>query len=252
MAQGCRSPITRLILTALVSCSSSRLLLRKHYKGAIIFLRPLGGLQRVYQHLNEADDGKFFETMEKAGVEVILPRAPFRVKLPSGVDAQAWWPLPGLPRLKMDKPEDTASAKESFDQVLAPILQRLETSYGLDKVIVGGFSMGAEFALQMLNFAPQIGGIFCMGGFLPDDSAVWKALKSGDKRPPVWMGHGTNDSMVPYDYGVATYQRLLSEGISAEFHTVQDLDHHMVNEEIGAIVSWSLHRLGLDDGETGD
>eukprot|EP00448_Togula_jolla_P012849 CAMPEP_0170620714 /NCGR_PEP_ID=MMETSP0224-20130122/28204_1 /TAXON_ID=285029 /ORGANISM="Togula jolla, Strain CCCM 725" /LENGTH=253 /DNA_ID=CAMNT_0010946903 /DNA_START=84 /DNA_END=845 /DNA_ORIENTATION=+ len=249
MAQNLQLLLTNLILVSLLGRSTGRQLLRKENlpRGAMIFLHGWGDNGIMDERLVSTSDGEFMERLEQAGVELLIPDAPEReLPPPWGPTAPAWFDVTGA--LTLDAPEQTASAKESYEQIVVPLLDKYESTIGLDKVIIGGYSMGAEFALQMLNFAPKnIAGIFCMSGYLKDDSGVWEALETGNSFPPVWMGHGTVDDSVAFENGKATYDRLLTKGITAQFHPVEDMSHDMSKEELSDVVTWSLQQLGIDE-----
>eukprot|EP00448_Togula_jolla_P001567 CAMPEP_0170600830 /NCGR_PEP_ID=MMETSP0224-20130122/17539_1 /TAXON_ID=285029 /ORGANISM="Togula jolla, Strain CCCM 725" /LENGTH=248 /DNA_ID=CAMNT_0010925573 /DNA_START=66 /DNA_END=809 /DNA_ORIENTATION=+ len=207
--------------------------------GAVVFLHGLGddngGMAR---RLNETSGGLFQHRLESENVELFMPDAPVR-NLPDwwGSSQPAWFDLAGP--LTMDAPEQTASAAATYDEVLAPILAELSATVGLHKVVIGGYSMGAEMALEMLQLAPpNIAGIFSMSGYLKETSAVWEALKTGQPRPPVWMGHGTDDDSVPFENGMSTYQRLTASGVDVTWFTMPGTAHDLNSEELSALIIW--------------
>mmetsp|Transcript_27044 Transcript_27044/g.59364 ORF Transcript_27044/g.59364 Transcript_27044/m.59364 type:complete len:256 (-) Transcript_27044:94-861(-) len=241
----------RLLLAAWFSHSAGKQLRHRPSTatGAVIFFHGFGCKgDGCVGHLDKLSGFEFVKRLEEAGVMLVAPEAPMHsVPIHLGSIAHAWFDLPKLP-VTLEAEERTESASESFDQIVAPILSELNATVGLEKVVIGGYSMGAEFALQMLNFAPKnIAGIFCMSGYLKDDSGVWEALETGNSFPPVWMGHGTVDDSVAFENGKATYDRLLTKGITAQFHPVEDMSHDMSKEELSDVVTWSLQQLGIDE-----
>jgi len=215
----------------------------------VLFLHGWGGFNgHMEGALAHASGGKFRQSLEQMHVELIIPNAPNRTLPPPwGPNAPAWfdltWPLTAY------TPEATASAKQTFDEVLAPMLANLDERVGLENVVIGGFSMGGEMALQMLNYAPpNIAGIFSMSAYLQYDSQVWQALKSGIPRPPVWMAHGTADHAVRYRDAFSTYRRLFSEGVNVQFHPVSGMQHSINGEELAALVPWILQQIQREKG----
>jgi len=180
---------------------------------------------------------------------LVAPEAPMHsVPIHLGSIAHAWFDLPKLP-VTLEAEERTESASESFDQIVAPILSELNATVGLEKVVIGGYSMGGEFALQMLDLAPSnIAGIFSLSGYLKKTSKVWEALRTRDQVPPVWMANGLIDGTVPFEFAQATYERLLSEGVTAEMHPQPELTHSMCKEELHDVASWILQQLGIQNG----
>mmetsp|Transcript_27043 Transcript_27043/g.59362 ORF Transcript_27043/g.59362 Transcript_27043/m.59362 type:complete len:251 (-) Transcript_27043:127-879(-) len=250
MAQNLQLLLTNLILVSLLGRSTGRQLLRKENlpRGAMIFLHGWGDNGIMDERLVSTSDGEFMERLEQAGVELLIPDAPEReLPPPWGPTAPAWFDVTGA--LTLDAPEQTASAKESYEQIVVPLLDKYESTIGLDKVIIGGYSMGGEFALQMLDLAPSnIAGIFSLSGYLKKTSKVWEALRTRDQVPPVWMANGLIDGTVPFEFAQATYERLLSEGVTAEMHPQPELTHSMCKEELHDVASWILQQLGIQNG----
>lgn len=85
--------------------------------------------------------------------------------------------------------EDLDGAEQSLEKVLQQI-QRIESKY--DHVFVGGFSMGGGLALHTLrkNKPEKLRGIFTMGSFLVQESAVVTGPLGRSAQVPILMMHG--------------------------------------------------------------
>ena len=99
--------------------------------------------------------------------------------------------------------EDFEGAELSLGKVLS-IFQKVEKSY--DHVFFGGFSMGGGLALHALkkDQPTKLRGIFTMGSFLVQESAVVTGPLGRASRVPVLMMHGKPDYHIPYATNVVT------------------------------------------------
>lgn len=64
-------------------------------------------------------------------------------------------------------------------------------------------------------------GIFTAGSFLPEHSLVYSSGRIAEYRHmPVYMTHGTRDSLVAFDWGRSTAERLEELGWEVNRHPV--------------------------------
>lgn len=111
----------------------------------------------------------------------------------------------------------------------------------LNRIVVGGFSMGGALALHTAyRFKPGLAGVFTMSSFLNDNSAVYRTLeddKSGIDTPLI-MFHGDRDTMVPISWGQKTFKTLEELGASGEFIPVKNTMHELKKGEIEDLFEW--------------
>jgi phospholipase/carboxylesterase len=154
----------------------------------------------------------FEATLRAAGVAVAWPDAkPRPYSMFGGALLPSWFDRTAL---DPHAPEDAAGVAESRAQVTAIISDhraRVEAAGGrAGKVAVVGFSQGGCLALHCAA-GSAVDCVVCLSSFLPDDSGVREALGvSGG--PPVFMGHGSSDAMVPAAWGAATCEWLRQHG----------------------------------------
>lgn len=104
------------------------------------------------------------------------------------------------------------------------------------KVILGGFSQGAAVALHTLTTEPfPIKGLVVLSGYLPLRNEI-----SGDlnKSIPVFMGHGLDDSVVPFVWGDKSRQILEEKGYTVDFNHYSGMGHECCGEEMNDLVSF--------------
>jgi predicted esterase len=111
-------------------------------------------------------------------------------------------------------------------------LERLKVEYSLDtdKVILAGFSMGAEVALAMaLNGVVDAKGFILLGpgGPFMDDLAKWTPSieKAKDKGLRGVFLMGEADETIPQDNIRILVERLNKVGVACELKTYPDLGH---------------------------
>jgi len=80
--------------------------------------------------------------------------------------------------------------------------------------VLGGCSQGAVMALSVGLGAgrPRPAGVVAFSGFLPEVEG-W-SLGEDDPWPPIAIGHGTYDEIIPVEFGHRTRDRLVAAGAS--------------------------------------
>jgi len=87
-----------------------------------------------------------------------------------------------------------------------------ETGVGLDRTIVGGFSQGAAmmYAVGLAAGRPRPAALIALSGFIPTVEGFELDLASA---PPVAIGHGTYDEIIPVEFGRDARRRLQEAGV---------------------------------------
>jgi phospholipase/carboxylesterase len=108
-------------------------------------------------------------------------------------------------------------------------------------VWLGGFSQGAvmSYALGLGLGRPRPGAIVAFSGFIPDTSA-WEGDFS-PPLPPVAIGHGVYDPVIPVEFGRAA-RRTLTDGGAEVLYREYPLDHTLDPGFVGEVRDW-LSRL---------
>ncbi|MGE5689461.1 MAG: alpha/beta hydrolase, partial [Pseudomonadota bacterium] len=87
----------------------------------------------------------------------------------------------------------------------------------LDRVVVGGFSQGAvmSLALGLGRDRPRPAGIVALSGFVPTVDGWEPDLEGG--LPPVALGHGTYDPVIPVEFGRRAHRLLADAGADVTY-----------------------------------
>lgn len=126
------------------------------------------------------------------------------------------------PRL-IEDPEIVAPAIKAAGITLANGINKLLKIYPTNKIILFGYSQGAELAEYMatLNWTIPLCVASFSGGLT--ENLFPTQGPQGDIQLKIW--HGANDKIVPYEMDVATANAFKSMGYNITFETGENLSH---------------------------
>jgi phospholipase/carboxylesterase len=191
-------------------------------EGALVLLHGRGA--------DEFDLEPLLDALDPDGrLTGILPRGP--LSLPPG--GAHWYVVPrvGYP----DPPTFEASYRE-----LADLLDGLPESLGVpyDRIALGGFSQGAvmSHALAEGPGRPRPAGVLALSGFVPTVEG-WDVDPKGREGLPAFIAHGTQDPVIPVQFGQAARDRLTAAGLDVEYHE-SPIPHTIDPRLIPAMRDW--------------
>ncbi|BFZ06965.1 hypothetical protein BsWGS_10004 [Bradybaena similaris] len=177
-------------------------------------------------------------------IKVIYPTAPLQpYTLLGGALSNVWFDRTGL------RPKGTeclSSIDHMALQLKKMVQEEVDAGVPENRIIIGGFSMGASMALHLgLRFLPNVAGIVSLSTFLYNTSEIYKVLENDKsvRRPPVLMSHGDEDDLISLRWGKQTYEHLSKLGIDATFKTIPDLGHSLTTEELDIVKSWVMEKV---------
>jgi len=128
------------------------------------------------------------------------------------------------------------------EEIMTLIKEEEANGTPLNKMIIGGFSMGGAMALHLaLRYVPSVAGVFALSSFMNDDSVITQ-LKL-NQAPPLFQWHGSRDNMVPMSWGMQTFSTLQDLGMRGEFHIGQNALHELKRDGLVKLKSWIEMRL---------
>ena len=139
---------------------------------------------------------------------------------------------------------ETADLKAS-GQVLRDFVAQAAKKYHTeaDKVFLVGFSQGAMMSYEVaLRHPDAVGGIAALSGrVLP---VLRSELKPYEKRQQlaIFIGHGTADTLLPYNDGTEADSLLQHLSLKPEFHAYPGVGHSISATEVKDLSAW-LQRL---------
>lgn len=169
-------------------------------------------------------------------VRYLFPNAPaIPVTINGGHVMPAWYDLLGA---ELDRREDEAGLRASQAAIEALIAHEKSRGVPAHRIVLAGFSQGCAMALMVgLRHAERLAGIAGLSGYLPlaaKTAAERAAVGSG---MPIFLAHGTQDSIVPLDRARASHDVLQSLGYALDWHTYP-MAHSVSPQEIKDLESW--------------
>lgn len=151
---------------------------------------------------------------------------------------------------RLDIAPNVPEHKETLDSIGEEMKSLIEKEIAagiqLNRIVVGGFSMGGALALHTaFRFKPGLGGVFALSSFLNHNSAVYNNLKINKSgiETPLYMCHGERDTMVPIEWGRETFDNLVDLGVKGEFVPLRNTLHELKKNEIVGLFEWLLKVL---------
>lgn len=201
--------------------------------GTIIWLHGLGAdgndFAPIVRELNVA---------ERLPLHFIFPHAPMRaVTINSGYVMRAWYDIVST---NIDSHADQQGIDESVAQLQLLIENEINSGIPSEKIILAGFSQGAVIALTTgLTYADKLGGILALSGYLPNPEQALQFAAPANKHTPIFLGHGTEDNIVPHNLGEKLYTALKEHRFPVSWHSYA-MSHSVCYEEIQDIAKWLI------------
>lgn len=201
-------------------------------KATVIWLHGLGA------------DGHDFEPIVQQlrlpsalGVRFVFPHAPRRaVTINGGFVMRAWYDIvtPDL-----NQQVDHVGLEESNRAVTALIEHEMKRGVAPSQIILAGFSQGGVIAIEAATrCADRLCGVIALSTYVPRPDRIPRLLEPF----PIFMGHGTQDTVVPFGLGIQSRTLLEAKGYAVSWHEYQ-MPHAVCAEEVDAIRSWMLAQL---------
>lgn len=218
--------------------------------GAVIFLHGSGdsgpecrrwvkvllGLNAAFHHL-----------------QIMFPTAPRRpYTAASGLEGNVWF---DRTQISPDVKEHSETLEETAQQLSKFIEKVVDDGVELNRIVIGGYSMGGCMALHMAyRFFPQVAGVFTLSSFLHFDSAVYEALRKRKEDgintplPPLCSFHGNFDQLVYLNWGKKMFKRLTKLGVQGNFYEVKGMTHEMKKTELLMLYDW-IEKIVKDENK---
>jgi phospholipase/carboxylesterase len=199
---------------------------------SIIWLHGLGADGNDFAPMVPA-----FKLPTHLAVRFIFPHAPIiPVTINNGANMPAWFDITALnAHAKIDEEGITKSV-----QAVGKLIAR-EQARGIatNRIIVSGFSQGAVISLfTTLSYPAALGGAIALSGYLPlADKFITTTASTANQHTPIFMAHGTGDTVVPYMFGKISYEVLAKAGYPITWHSYA-MPHSVCPEEIMDISQW--------------
>jgi phospholipase/carboxylesterase len=196
---------------------------------------PQGAL--VLLHGRGTDENDLFPLIDALDPERRLAGFTLRgpLNLPPG--GWHWYRLGGIPT------PDPETFSASFDLV-SGWLDSLAEELGVppERTVIGGFSQGSvmSYALSLGAGRPSPAGVIALSGFLPRVPGFELDLESR-RGLPVAIGHGTQDPVIPVEFGREAKELLERAGLDVTWRETP-MGHSVDPAYLSELAGW-LERL---------
>jgi phospholipase/carboxylesterase len=163
--------------------------------------------------------------------KIHTPEAPsVPVTVNNGYVMPSWFDIYGLDRTA---PVDEAGIHAAVDKMTRLIEQRI----GDQPFVIGGFSQGGVVALRtaMATARPPL-GVLLLSTWLPDRTSF--AVPADRLTLPVFIGHGTQDDVVPHMSADSTAAHLRALGMTAITQHSYAMAHSIIPDELADMADW--------------
>lgn len=200
-----------------------------HY--SIIWLHGLGA------------DGHDFESIvpqlrlkAQQHIHFIFPNAPIQaVTINGGMKMRSWY---DIFEMSLARKVDIEGIYQSAAAIDALIQQEMDKGIASENILLAGFSQGGLIALHTgLRYPQKLAGIIALSTYLPTVEALKTEAATANLALPIFMGHGSMDSVVAIQSGKAAFDALNVMEYPIKWHQYL-MDHSVCVEEVRDIATF--------------
>jgi phospholipase/carboxylesterase len=174
-------------------------------------------------------------------IRFVFPHAPERaVTINGGMRMRAWYDIVGA---DLADRADVQGLEQSVAQVEALIADQVAHGIPASRILLAGFSQGGAVTLACgLRRREPLAGLIALSTYVPAAHKAAAALADGANAQPVFMGHGTQDPVVPFRAGEQSQALLRELGFAVDWHAYP-MPHSVCMDEIRDLGDWLSPRL---------
>jgi len=179
--------------------------------------------------------------LPKAAIRFVFPHAPVRpVTINGGMRMRAWYDITD----GANRREDERGVRASQVLIEALIAREKERGTKAGRLVLAGFSQGGAIALHTgLRHPERIAGIMALSTYVPVGEKLSAEASTANRDVPIFMGHGSDDPIIPLVRAEQSRNLLKSLGYPAEWHKYA-MPHSVCPEELADIGTWLGKVLG--------
>ena len=169
-------------------------------------------------------------------VRFVFPHAPVRpVTINGGMRMRAWY---DIAHLDLANRADETGVRESIAQAEALIAREVARGVPESRIVLAGFSQGGAVTLALgMRRERPLAGLVALSTYLPAPERAKAEHPVAAPKPPVFMGHGLGDPVVPYLAGELSAEVLRECGFTVEWHAYPMM-HAVMPQEISDLSDW--------------
>lgn len=203
-------------------------------KSAVIWLHGLGADAHDFEGITP------LLPIEGLGIRMIFPNAPKRpVSINGGFVMPAWYDISDLALRNADK----AGIADSDALIKTLIDEQIQAGIPSEKIVIAGFSQGGAMAIHSgLRYPQKLAGIIALSCYVLERDNHADEISKANKDTPIFMAHGTQDSVVTYELGESSADFLSKRGHKVTFVSYP-IAHEVSMPEISALSEWLAKAL---------
>ena len=185
-------------------------------------------------------DGHDFEPLVPELIEAgmpslrfVFPHAPVRpVTLNNGYRMRAWYDLLAIDRRAAEDAEGIHASAGAIGELI-----KRENASGIptSRIAIAGFSQGGAMALHVATRAPEkLAGVIALSCYLPLARQFATERSSANLATPMFIAHGQQDPVVPFQLGDDSRRVLEGTGFKVEWHAYS-MPHSLCEQEVADI-----------------
>mgnify|MGYP003704473465 FL=1 len=172
-------------------------------------------------------------------IRFVFPHAPkIPVTINNGYVMRAWYDVSFGDLEGNTKRADEKGVRQSQAQIGELIAREHARNIPFKNIVLAGFSQGGAISLQTgLRYPETLAGVMALSSYLPCADSFAAEAAPANSQTPVLIAHGTQDPVIPYAMGKASYDRLLAAGYKVEWREYP-MPHSVCLEEVRDIGAW--------------
>jgi phospholipase/carboxylesterase len=149
---------------------------------------------------------------------------------------RAWYDILAM---DIDRHIDQNGIMSSAKLIHDLIDEQVNNGYAHNQIILAGFSQGAAMSIQVgTQYSHKLAGIIALSGYVPIPEQV-NPKNTINLKTPIFMGHGTQDPVVPLMLGKNSHDMLTQAGYKVDWHDYP-IQHGVSMEELEDLKKWII------------
>jgi len=168
-------------------------------------------------------------------IKFIFPHAPkIPVTINGGMVMRAWY---DITMMDIGKHADKQGVMGSAKLIKELIQEQITQGFSHEQIILAGFSQGSAMALHLATtLSDKVAGVIALSGYLPVPESL---SQKANITTPFFMGHGTQDPVVPFTLGTKSKEQLEQFGYKINWNSYP-IQHGVSMDEINDIKQWLI------------
>lgn len=170
-------------------------------------------------------------------IRFVFPHAPMiPLTINQGFVMRAWYDIVAVDTAEC---QDESGIRESQALLVDMIETQIDQGIDSSRIVLAGFSQGGVIALQTgLRFDKPLAGIMALSAYLPLAETLTDEKHEANASIPVFLAHGSADSVIPIDLAYRTRSHLEKQGYHPTWFEYDAMQHSVCAQEIENMSGW--------------